>query len=90
MHLKQENRDQDILIGQLNERIHALLQARGAIETEGNKVANKTLSIFIDELEKCQAMLSGSYLLQIIGSMKAIQNSNEGVPPMLSLPQVAT
>lgn len=43
----------------------------------------------IDELDKCQSMLSGDYLLKVIGGLRAIQNSSDGVPPLQNLPQAS-
>ena len=87
--LKQENKDQDLIIGQLNERIHQLLQQRGKVEQDAQGMAQRTLQVMIDELDKCQSLLSGDYLLKIIGGLTAIQSSSEGVPPLQNLPQAA-
>ena len=51
--LKQENRDQDTVIAQLNERIHSLLQQRAQAENVGQEMAQSTLKVFLDELEQC-------------------------------------
>ena len=53
-------------------------------------MARQTLSVFIDELEKCQSMLSGNYLLSIIGGLRALKAATDGVPPLQSLPQAAS
>ena len=52
-------------------------------------MAQRTLDVFIEELEKCQAMLSGSYLLQVIGGLRAVSSASDGVPPLQNLPQAA-
>lgn len=37
--LRQENREQDLVISELNDRVHSLLKQRGNSDNEGQKMA---------------------------------------------------
>ena len=65
------------MIGQLNSKIHALLQHRDQQALEHRAAVANALQVFIDELEQSQKILRGGYLLKVIESIKQLKASND-------------
>ena len=65
------------MISQLNAKIHELLQQRDKQTLEHKMIIGSALQVFIDELEQCQKILRGGYLLKVVESIKQLKASSD-------------